>query len=237
MGHLSRRRSVFFESPDPIYRELEGSAVAIISSPNTAKTAGLLRFGTYNVGWVGARNDRDGIEPLLVAREMRRVVSRLCRWRSLRDQGYLNSFSNRFRRVKIIENVGANLAPGIWQLPDRFSRRQSDDRRDFSADIFSLPGAEAGPCWFIFRATAPTARAFSADVRNTVIKPMSMSCWRSKAGSIRSCRLPMWRLTAIGRCRSQAVPREYGAKHAQSPVPAAGRGDRPGICRLARYGV
>src|SRR6185312_5001300 len=51
----------FFASPEPIYRELRGAKMAIIPHRYPAKLARLKKFGTFNVGWVGARNDPDGV--------------------------------------------------------------------------------------------------------------------------------------------------------------------------------
>ena len=65
----------FFVSPAIIYEELEDASVAIIPHRYPPKLARLRKFGTYNVGWVGARNDSDGAAVIqVVAGEMHRVV-------------------------------------------------------------------------------------------------------------------------------------------------------------------
>src|SRR6185437_13537892 len=46
----------FFASPDPIYDELRDASVAISPHRFAAKIKRYAKFGTYNVGWVGARN-------------------------------------------------------------------------------------------------------------------------------------------------------------------------------------
>ena len=72
-------------------------------------------FGTYNVGWVGVRNDPDGIA---VIRWWREQCIEWCYDHvdgdRYADQGYLDSFSRLSTRVKSVDNVGANLAP--WNI-------------------------------------------------------------------------------------------------------------------------
>jgi len=51
----------FFASPESIYAQLQGAAVAITPHRYMPRLARLRKYGTYNVGWVGARNDPQGI--------------------------------------------------------------------------------------------------------------------------------------------------------------------------------
>jgi len=51
----------FYASPEAIYDELRGASIAIVPHRYATNIGRLQRFGTYNVGWVGARNDADGI--------------------------------------------------------------------------------------------------------------------------------------------------------------------------------
>src|SRR5262249_47475076 len=105
----------FFEKPDAIYEELKDAAVAIIPHRYTPRLARLQKFGTYNVGWGGARNDGDGIE---VIKWWRGKCIEWCHdyvdGDRFADQGYLDSFSGRSPRVAVITNPGANLAP--WNI-------------------------------------------------------------------------------------------------------------------------
>ena len=163
----------FFESPDAIFRELEGSAVAIIPHRYTAKNSRRLRFGIYNVGWVGARNDPDGIEAVTWWR------AKCVEWchdyvdgDRFADQGYLNSFPSRFRRVKIIENIGANLAPwniGKYRIDFRDDRVMIDTTCPLI--FFHFQGLKRGLGWFIFNNHRVYRAPFSGDVRKHVYKP------------------------------------------------------------------
>lgn len=105
----------FFASPDPIYGELNGAVAAIIPHRFTPELQRLRRYGTYNVGWVGVRNDERGIAILEWWRK------RCIEWcfdyvdgDRFADQGYLDQFPVRFENVAIVKNAGANLAP--WNV-------------------------------------------------------------------------------------------------------------------------
>jgi hypothetical protein len=163
----------FFESPEAIYRELQGAAVAITPHRYTAKISRLLRFGTFNVGWVGARNDSDGIAVITWWRQ------KCIEWchdyvdgDRFADQGYLNSFSSRFQRVKIIENFGANLAP--WNLGNyRIDFRDNRVMIDAICPLifFHFQGLKRDLGWFIFNSHRVYRAPFSGDVRKYIYKP------------------------------------------------------------------
>ena len=162
----------FFASPEAIYRELGDASVAIIPhrfAPNLAKRRG---FGTYNVGWVGARNDPDGIAVVKWWRE------RCIEWcydhvdgDRYADQGYLGSFSRLSPRVKAIENVGANLAP--WNI-----RNYRIDFRDGQVIVDATPlvffhfqGVRKGLLWFIFNSHRIFGAPFSGNTRDHIYRP------------------------------------------------------------------
>ena len=115
MGDTSDGDLFFFQSPEPVYRELQGAAVAIIPHRYPARIERLRKFGTYNIGWVGVRNDTEGIS---VIKWWRQKCIEWCRdyvdGDRFADQGYLDSFPGLSPRVKVIENIGANLAP--WNV-------------------------------------------------------------------------------------------------------------------------
>jgi hypothetical protein len=163
----------FFESPDAIYRELEGEAVAIIPHRYPASISRLQKFGTYNVGWVGARNDPDGIDAIAWWRE------KCIEWchdyvdgGRFADQGYLDSFPSRFQRVKAVENIGANLAP--WNIGNyRIDFRDNRVMIDATAPLvfFHFQGLKRGLGWFIFNSHRAYRAPFSRDVRKHIYKP------------------------------------------------------------------
>jgi hypothetical protein len=163
----------FFASPEIIYDELQDAAVAIIPHRYTAKLARLRRFGTYNVGWVGARNDPDGI---VVIKWWRAKCIEWCHdyvdGERFADQGYLNSFSRLFSRVKIIENIGANLAPwniGNYRVDFRGNRVLIDAIHPLV--FFHFQGLRKGLRWFIFNSHRAYRAPFSGTVRDHIYKP------------------------------------------------------------------
>lgn len=163
----------FFASPEIIYGELGDAAAAIIPHRYTAKLARLRKFGTYNVGWVGARNDPDGIAIMQWWRE------KCIEWchdyvdgNRFADQGYLDSFPQLFARVKIINNVGANLAPwniGNYRIDVRGNQLLIDAVNPLI--FFHFQGLRKGMRWFIFNSHRSYRAPFSSEVRDHIYKP------------------------------------------------------------------
>ena len=125
------------------------------------------------MGWVGARNDPEGIAVIKWWRE------RCIEWchdyvdgDRFADQGYLDSFPRLFSRVAIIENIGANLAP--WNIANyRIDVR--DDHVLIDADhplvFFHFQGLRKGLRWFIFNSHRNYRAPFSNAVRDHIYKP------------------------------------------------------------------
>jgi hypothetical protein len=163
----------FFESPEAIYEELQGAAIAIIPHRYAANIGRLRKFGTYNVGWVGARNDSDGTA---VIRWWRQKCIEWCYdfvdGDRFADQGYLDSFSSQSSRVKVITNLGANLAP--WNIGN-YRIYFSDNRVMIDAIypliFFHFQGLKNDLGWFIFNSHRHFRAPFSRDVRNHIYKP------------------------------------------------------------------
>lgn len=163
----------FFESPEAIYGELRDAAVAIIPHHYPPKLARLRKFGTYNVGWVGARNDPDGIAVIRWWRE------RCIEWchdyvdaGRFADQGYLDWFPGLSARVKVIENIGANLAPwniGNYRIDVRDRRVMID--ADHRLIFFHFQGLRKGLRWFVFNSHRRFRAPFSTTVRHHIYKP------------------------------------------------------------------
>ena len=163
----------FFESPEAIYRELQDASVAIIPHRYPARIARLQKFGTYNVGWVGARNDPDGVAVITWWRE------KCIEWchdyvdgGRFADQGYLDAFPGLSSRVKVIENVGANLAPwnvGNYQIDFRDSSVMIDATNPLI--FFHFQGVKKGLGWFIFNSHHQYRAPFSGAMREGIYKP------------------------------------------------------------------
>jgi hypothetical protein len=163
----------FFESPEIIYGELEDASVAIIPHRYPPRLARLRKFGTYNVGWVGARNESDGTAVIQWWRE------KCIEWchdvvdgGRFADQGYLDSFPRLFSRVRIIENIGANLAPwniGNYGIDFRGNRVLID--ADYPLVFFHFQGLRKALRWFIFNSHRVYRAPFSSVVRDHIYKP------------------------------------------------------------------
>jgi hypothetical protein len=163
----------FFASPAVIYDELRDAAAAIIPHRYTPKNIKRKNFGTYNVGWVGARNNSDGIAVVSWWRE------KCIEWchdyvdaGRFADQGYLDSFPRLFPGVKVIENIGANLAPwniGNYQIGFRDNRVLVDAVDPLI--FFHFQGLRKGLRWFIFNSHRIYHAPFSWIVRDHIYKP------------------------------------------------------------------
>jgi hypothetical protein len=163
----------FFESPDAIFDELQNAAIAIIPHRYTPEMARLKKFGTYNVGWVGARNDAEGIS---VIKWWRAKCIEWCHdyvdGDRFADQGYLDFFSSQSPKVAVIGNPGANLAP--WNI--------GSYRIDFGAGkvmidaahpliFFHFQGVKRGLGWFIFNSHRLYRAPFSGIMREKIYAP------------------------------------------------------------------
>ena len=163
----------FFASPEALYNELIDATVAIVPhrfAPNLTKRH---VFGTYNVGWVGVRNDPDGIAVIKWWRE------RCIEWCYDRvdgdryaDQGYLSSFSRLSTRVRVIQHVGANLAP--WNIANHrigFDDGQVMIDRIHPLIFFHFQGLRTRFRWFIFNSHRIFGAPFSRSTRRHIYRP------------------------------------------------------------------
>lgn len=102
----------FFDDPARVITALETDSVGIIEHRYPLKAARKLeKFGRFNVGWVGFRDDTNGQKVL------NWYCERTLEWCSdvpengkYADQGYLNWFPD-FSGVRILGSAGFNLAP------------------------------------------------------------------------------------------------------------------------------
>ncbi|MBI1337174.1 MAG: glycosyl transferase [Phycisphaera sp.] len=113
----------FFASPEPIYRELGDGSVAIIEHryPESLRHLGV--YGKYNVGLLVFKNDLTG---LLCLRDWHEQCLDWCYEKidhgRYADQGYLDSWKERYKGIVEIQNHGANAAP--WNLADAVIREE-----------------------------------------------------------------------------------------------------------------
>lgn len=163
----------FFASPEPIYAELSDAVSAIIPHRYATSIGRLQRFGTYNVGWVGARNTAPGADVIRWWRE------RCIEWchdyvegERFADQGYLDAFPKLFDGVRSIENVGANLGPwniGNYRIGVRDGEVRLDD--DWPLLFFHFQGVRKGLGGFFFSSHRVHHAPFSTVTRNNIYKP------------------------------------------------------------------
>jgi hypothetical protein len=163
----------FFTSPEPIYEELRQASIAIIPHRYAANLGRLAHFGTFNVGWVGARPDLDGFA---VIDWWRGKCIEWCRdyvdGDRFADQGYLDGFAARSPRVKAIENIGANLAPwniGNYRIGLRDNIVTLDERHPLI--FFHFQGLRKGLRWFFFNSHRAYNAPLPAVARNHIYAP------------------------------------------------------------------
>jgi hypothetical protein len=152
---------------------LESASFALIPHRFTPKLERLRKFGIYNVGWVGARNDKVG------AAAVKWWRSKCVEWcydyvdgDRFADQGYLQTLPTQFSRVKVIENLGANLAP--WNLGNyRIEYRAGEVLIDAINPLvfFHFQGLKKGMGFFIFNSHRKYGAPFCQIVRAQIYKP------------------------------------------------------------------
>jgi hypothetical protein len=159
----------FFDRPALVLDELGSSSVGIIEHRYPKKLgAKLAKYGRFNVGWVGFRNDPQGIHVLNWWAE------RCLEWCSdvpqgdgrYADQGYLNAFPD-FASVQILQSPGFNLAPwntGSHQITKTANGIHVDDSR---LVFFHFHGIRETRRWYITSQLlykSPTSRALMEGV-------------------------------------------------------------------------
>lgn len=162
----------FFDTPTRVRNDMADSSVGIIEHRYADRlNAKLAKYGRFNVGWVGFKNDRAGEQVLSWWAE------RCLEWCFDRpepgryaDQGYLDSFPD-FDGIHILTDPGFNLAP--WNT-QRYSIK-SDGTGKVSVDghpltFFHFHGVKETRRWFITSQLVYTSPANKA-LRENVYKP------------------------------------------------------------------
>ncbi|KRC60465.1 hypothetical protein ASE14_05445 [Agromyces sp. Root81] len=103
----------FFDRPALVLDALGDGSVGIIEHrypPRLERR--LAKYGRFNVGWVGIRNDDNGRSCLnWWAEQCLEWCFDVPSDGRYADQGYLNEFPSRFDGVRVLSNAGFNLAP------------------------------------------------------------------------------------------------------------------------------
>lgn len=102
----------FYASTDPIFDEFSGHSVLIHEHRFSPRQSSLEVHGKYNVGLLSFRKDAKGLEALVWWRER---CNEWCYNRveggKFGDQLYLNDWPERFQKVRVLEHIGAGVAP------------------------------------------------------------------------------------------------------------------------------
>lgn len=105
----------FFDSPAKIFQELEGYSIGIISHRFNFFTKRNKIYGKFNVGWVSFKRDINGLDCL---NDWMNDCIDWCYQKiektRFADQKYLDYWPQNYKRVKVIGNIGANVA--IWNI-------------------------------------------------------------------------------------------------------------------------
>ncbi len=163
----------FFASPESIFTELANSVFAIIPHRYAPAIQHMRRYGIYNVGWVGVRREADG---LAAARWWREKCIEWCYdyvdGDRFADQGYLDGIAKTFPRVRVIENIGANLAPwniGNYRIECRAGRVLINSTHPLV--FFHFQGLKKEMGLFLFNSHRLYRAPFSAVVRERIYRP------------------------------------------------------------------
>ena len=117
---------LFFDSPEPLFSELGDQSILIIGHRFSKRNARRAEYGSYNVGWVTWRNDRQGRACLNSYRNQCLEWCYLFEERGrFADQRYLDAWPTTFNRLVEAKHRGCNLAP--WNI-DTYPLTLSDGR-------------------------------------------------------------------------------------------------------------
>lgn len=143
----------FFNKPQIVVEEMGQSDIGIIAHKYPkALSKALDKYGKFNVGWVGIRKSKDGLDCL------NWWADRCLEWcfdkpepGRYADQGYLDSFTTKFNGVQVLEPRGFNLAP--WNSQGVTVRKTADaiwlDRTNTKLVFFHFHGLKRIASWFV----------------------------------------------------------------------------------------
>lgn len=163
----------FFANPAPIFDEMEHYSIGIIEHRYpTRLRAEMDPYGIYNVGWVTFRCDDEGLACLRLWCEqcLDWCYDRLEGDRYA-DQKYLEEWPRRFRRVRVIQHKGANVAP--WNFTNyRFHHsRQGVCVDEQPLIFFHFHGFKQKTTWLYDTHAARYNAKPSKTMRKAVIEP------------------------------------------------------------------
>ena len=126
----------FYSSLEPLFDEIKNSSIAIIEHRFIPRLKPMEVMGRFCVQWVSFRNDEQGMACL---KKWRDQCIEWCFYRledgKMGDQKYLDDWPNLYSQCKIIEHLGAGVAP--WNYSNyNFSKKNTNLYVDQSILIF-----------------------------------------------------------------------------------------------------
>lgn len=105
----------FFQSPEMVFNEIGEASISII--PHRFNLLNYYKniYGFYNVGWISFKRDQEGVACLnqWYGNNIEWCFDKLTLKRYA-DQKYLDRWRREFKNVRVIKNIGANVAP--WNI-------------------------------------------------------------------------------------------------------------------------
>ena len=115
----------FFSSPQVVFEEITESSIAIVEHRFSRFGRHFIKNGKFNVAWLTFRNNELGTKCL---RDYRGQCLEWCYdyldGDRYGDQKYLDKWPEKYDGVKIIQNLGVNLAP--WNLSNYLIERKEE---------------------------------------------------------------------------------------------------------------
>ena len=105
----------FFSSPSILFDEIGDHSIAIIEHRFHWITKRQIKYGKFNVGWVTFKNDIEGNKCLDDwLRDCLDWCYQKVEEERFGDQKYLDKWPSMYKNLKIVQNIGANVA--IWNV-------------------------------------------------------------------------------------------------------------------------
>ena len=198
----------FYSATDSLYISLGDASVAIVEHRFTWEQLWRQRYGRFNVGWVGFRNDERGRACLEWWAEscLDWCFDEVSDGR-FADQGYLDQFPQ-FAGVVVLDHPGADLAP--WNL--RRHRVSKDSAGEVQIDgkhlvFFHFHGLRERNGRYFFRHLPYLART-NPVVRDQIYRPYCESLRRiDQKGEV--SQTPLVRKRSISRLLGKRVDQTF----------------------------
>jgi hypothetical protein len=122
----------FYADPRPMLASIGAASIAITPNRFSPEHAADAQYGRFNVGWMTFQRDREGLACLVRYRDdcVAWCYDRVEDGR-FADQGYLDTWPDRYASLSIIEHKGVNLAQ--WNV-DNYTLQERDGQISVDGD-------------------------------------------------------------------------------------------------------